>query len=160
MGEMVVSAAPDDVLVSVGIGSCIGLALVEPVRRVAALAHIMLPEAPEGHAGGGGDAKFADLAVPAALDRLYDAGGVRGRVRAAVVGGAHMFTLAQVAGFDIGSRNQEAVLVQLERAGVPVTGSATGGASGRTMRVHVGNGRVTVKSAGGREVALLEGGEA
>lgn len=158
MGEMVVSAAPDDVLVSVGIGSCIGLALVEPVKRVAALAHIMLPEAPAGH-GGGGDAKFADLAVPAALDRLYDAGGVRGRVRAAVVGGAHMFTLAEVAGFDIGSRNQEAVLVQLQRAGVPVTASATGGAIGRTMRVHVGNGRVTVKSAGGREVALLEGGE-
>ena len=159
MGDWVISTTPDDVLVSVGLGSCIGLALLEPVRRVGALAHIMLPEAPEGDDGRGGEAKFADVAVPLVLERLRDAGAVPSRLRAAVVGGARMFTVPDT-GLDIGTRNEQAVLAELGRAGVPVVATATGGTTGRTVRVHVGTARITVKSAGGREVALLGGSPA
>jgi chemotaxis protein CheD len=156
MGEMVISTAPGDVLVSVGLGSCIGLALVEPVRRIGALAHIMLPASPEGHDGTGGEAKFADLAVPLALERLCRAGAAPERVQAALVGGAQMFSLAG-GGLDIGSRNEHAVRTELDRAAVSIHAIATGGTSGRTVRVHVGDGRVTVKSARGHEVDLLGG---
>jgi chemotaxis protein CheD len=157
MGNFVVSTAPGDVLVSIGLGSCIGLALVEPERRVAALAHIMLPEAPEGHDGSGGEAKFADVAVPLLLERVLGAGAAPSRLQAAVVGGAKMFSLSGGSGLDIGPRNERAVLDQLRRANVPVCASATGGTVGRTVRVHVGESRVTVKSAGGHEVALIGG---
>jgi chemotaxis protein CheD len=157
MGEWVVSTAPGDVLVSIGLGSCIGLALVDPVKHLAGLAHIMLPEAPEGHDGKGGDAKFADLAVPFVLERLRDAGAVTGRLHAAVVGGARMFTLSGGSGLDIGARNERAVLAALRRAGMRVAASETGGTTGRTVRVHVGEGRVTVKSAGGTEFDLIGG---
>ena len=45
MGELAVSSAPGEVLLSIGLGSCIGLALVDQRRGIAGLAHVMLPEA-------------------------------------------------------------------------------------------------------------------
>ena len=157
MGEFVVSTAPGDVLVSVGLGSCIGLALVDPTTHVAALAHIMLPEAPPAHDGSGGEAKFADRAVPLLIERARKAGADTARLQAVVVGGAKMFSLAGGSGLDIGTRNERAVLDELERARVQVHAVETGGTTGRTIRVHVGDGRVSVKSAGGREFDLLGG---
>lgn len=157
MGEWVMSAAEDDVLVSIGLGSCIGLALVEPSRGLAALAHIMLPEAPDGHEGGGGEAKFADRAVPLLLDRLREAGAAPSRLQAALVGGAKMFSLTGGSGLDIGARNERAVLTELERAGVVVHATETGGTSGRSVRVHVGEGRVSVKPAGEPAFDLIGG---
>jgi chemotaxis protein CheD len=159
MGELVVSTAPDDVLVSIGLGSCIGLALVEPTKRLAALAHIMLPEAPEGQPLTGGEAKFADVAVPRLVERIREAGATPSRIQAAVVGGAKMFALTGGSALDIGARNEREVLAQLERAGVCIRATATGGTLGRTIRVHTAEGRVTVKTAGGREHDLI-GGEA
>jgi chemotaxis protein CheD len=159
MGDWVVSTAPGDVLVSIGLGSCIGLALIEPAKPIAALAHIMLPEAPEGYDGRGGEAKFADRAVPLLVDRMRDAGVSTSKLRAIVVGGAKMFSLSGGSGLDIGARNERAVLDELGRAGVRVHALETGGTIGRTVRVHVGEGRVSVKSAGGSVVDVL-GGEA
>jgi chemotaxis protein CheD len=159
MGELVVSKGPDDVLVSIGLGSCIGLALVEPTKRLAALAHIMLPEAPEGEPLEGGEAKFADVAVPRLVERMCEAGASPSRIQAAIVGGAKMFAFSSGSGLDIGVRNEREVLAQLERANIRVRATATGGTLGRTIRVHTADGRVTVKTAGGREHDLL-GGEA
>lgn len=157
MGELIMSEAADEVLVSIGLGSCIGLALVDPVKRVAGLAHIMLPEAPEGYDGTGAAAKFADRAVPLLVDSMRGAGAIPSRMQAAVVGGAKMFTLAGGSGLDIGARNEHAVLDALGRERVQVYASETGGTKGRTIRVHVGDARVTVKSAGGDEIPLLGG---
>jgi chemotaxis protein CheD len=39
---------------------------------------------------------------------------------------------------------------------IPIIATATGGKRGRTIRVHVGSEKVTVKAAGGTEVNLLE----
>jgi chemotaxis protein CheD len=157
MGELVVSTAPGDVLVSIGLGSCIGLALVDPVKHVGALAHIMLPEAPTEHDGSGGAAKFADRAVPLLIERAREAGANATRLQAVLAGGAKMVSLAGGSGLDIGGRNERAVLDQLERARIRVHAAATGGTTGRTIRVHVGDGRVTVRAAGGSEVELLGG---
>ena len=44
MGELAISDTPGDVLVSLGLGSCIGLALVDKRAGVAGLAHIVLPQ--------------------------------------------------------------------------------------------------------------------
>jgi hypothetical protein len=68
MGEIAVSRAPDDVLVSVGLGSCIGLALVCRHGRACGLAHVMLPES-NGRDGRERVGKYADRAVPTLLER-------------------------------------------------------------------------------------------
>ena len=106
MGEIAVSKTAGEVLVSLGLGSCIGLALVDQRRGIAGLAHIMLPEA---IAGGGPAGKFADLAVPELVARTVALGTSRPMLKAVLVGGAQMFSLGGSGAMDIGVRNDEAV---------------------------------------------------
>jgi chemotaxis protein CheD len=153
MGELAVSSTRGDVLVSLGLGSCIGLALVDQRRGIAGLAHIMLPEAIP---GGGPAGKFADLAVPELLKQTTALGTTRTVLKAVLVGGAQMFSLGKGSGLDIGGRNESAVRALLAAQRIPVVASATGGSKGRTIRVIPG-GAVLSKEAGGAEIELMPG---
>lgn len=152
MGEMVVSADPAAELVALGLGSCIGLAIVDRPARVAGLAHIVLPESLDKTEPVG---KFADTAVPELIAQLRSAGAAERRLEAAIVGGAKMFEMS--GGLDIGLRNETAVRAALARVRVPVRAAETGGNQGRTVRIAVGDGRVTVRVAGQPAVTVLEG---
>ncbi len=151
MGEFAVSKRDGDELVARGLGSCIGLALVDRFAGVAGLAHIVLPESTETDRQTG---KFADLAVPALIDRVIRAGATRRRLQAVLAGGARMFELGEL---DIGARNEEAVRAGLAASGVSIHAAETGGCRGRTMRVEVGSCTVIVKKAGGDPTTLLDG---
>lgn len=153
MGEHAVSADPSTVLVSIGLGSCIGLALVDRKAAFAGLAHIMLPAGPR--AAPAAPSKFADLAVSRMLEDLAGLGVAKSRLEAVLVGGAQMFSFGANGGMDIGTRNEEATRAALESAGIAVRAAATGGGKGRTVRVHVAEGLVTVKEAGGRDEELF-----
>jgi chemotaxis protein CheD len=150
MGEIAASASPGDVLVCVGLGSCIGLALVCRDAAVGGMAHIVLPGANGREPERPG--KFADRAVPALIDAMGRHGAPARSLDAVLVGGAQMFAAGP--GMDIGTRNEDAVRALLAEAGIPVTATATAGSVGRTVRVHVATGTVTVREAGSQEVGL------
>jgi chemotaxis protein CheD len=152
MAELAVSRTPGDVLASIGLGSCIALALIDRSRGGAGLAHVMLPESAGAEAGD--PAKFADTAVPALVERVGALGGMRSRLEGVIVGGAQMFGRAGV--LDVGARNEAAARAALARAGLQLVAAETGGGVGRTVRVDVASGGVTVKAAGGRELPLWQ----
>lgn len=154
MGELAVSKVPGDVLVSIGLGSCIGLALVDRARSLAGLAHVMLPES-TGTPDVSTRHKFADLAVPALVDKMVALGTSAVRLEAVLVGGARMFAFGG-SSLDIGARNERATLAELGKRGIKVTAKSTSGTKGRTIRVHVDGGRILCKEAGGVESTLLE----
>ncbi len=154
MGELAVSASTGDVLVSLGLGSCIGLALLDRRLGVAGLAHVVLPDS--GGNGGPNPLKFADHAVPELVRRVVALGARRGLLEAALVGGASMFVVTSSA-LEVGQRNEAAVRERLADLRIPVLAHETGGARGRTIRVHVANARVTVRAAGGVESELVRG---
>jgi chemotaxis protein CheD len=154
MGELAVSRVPGDVLVSIGLGSCIGLALVDRARSVAGLAHVMLPES-TGSPDAASRHKFADLAVPALIDKVVALGTSATRLEAVLVGGARMFSFGG-SSLDIGARNEEATLAELRKRGIRVIAKATSGTKVRTIRVHVEGGRILCKEAGGVESTLVE----
>jgi chemotaxis protein CheD len=152
MGELATSADPATGLVSIGLGSCIGLALVDTRSRVAGLAHVMLP-------GPGADAAatrppgtFADTGVPALLEAVLAAGARRMCLSAVIVGGAQMFGGA--GRMQVGQRNEEAVRAALRAERIPIVAAETGGGSGRTIRVYLDSLRVTSRAAGGTEQTL------
>jgi chemotaxis protein CheD len=153
MGEASASSTPGDTLACIGLGSCIGLALVDRVKGVAALAHVMLPEStqpdpPQPY-------KFADLAVPALIALVVASGASRSRLEAALVGGAAMFQFGG-SGQDIGQRNATAVTRLVEAARITIRAAETGGSRGRTVRVTVGADiAITVREAGGHEEQVL-----
>jgi chemotaxis protein CheD len=156
MGEAAASATPGDTLVCIGLGSCIGLVLVDRARGISAVAHVMLPassqpDPPLPH-------KYADLAVPALIDLALATGARRTRLEAALVGGAAMFKFGSGSGQEIGQRNTAAVTGLVEAARIPIRAAETGGSKGRTLRVRVGIGKdisITVREAGGPEEELL-----
>jgi chemotaxis protein CheD len=156
MGELKISDTPGDVLVSLGLGSCIGLALIDRRAGAAGLAHIVLPEttgspAPEAlH-------KFADHAVPALFDGMRERGASRVFMEAVLVGGASMFAATGTRAMEVGLRNAEAVCSLVAARRVPVVAEAVGGSRGRTIRVDVASGDVTVREAGGSDQPLLGG---
>jgi chemotaxis protein CheD len=151
MGELAASEVADEELVSMGLGSCIGVALLDGEHALAGLAHVMLPEANAAYAA---PAKFADRAVPALVASLERLGAQRERLAAVLVGGAQMFGRSGLVGLDLGARNEAAVRAALAVEEVPVAAAATGGSRGRTMRVCVGSASVSVKEAGGSELEL------
>jgi chemotaxis protein CheD len=154
MGEAAASATPGDTLVCIGLGSCIGLALVDRVRGIAAVAHVMLPassepDPPLPH-------KYADLAVPALIELALATGARRTRLEAALIGGAAMFKFGSGSGQEIGQRNAAAVARLVEAARIPIRAAEIGGHKGRTLRVHAGKDiSITVREAGGPEEQLF-----
>jgi chemotaxis protein CheD len=151
MGEIEVSSETGEELVARGLGSCIGLAMIDRQSGVAGMAHIVLPEAPK--ASDPEPGKFADLAVPELISQMKRAGAAVRRLDAVLAGGARMFELGDM---DIGARNAEAVKRGLARSGVTVRAAVTGGNRGRTMRLTVGEFKVSVKEAGGRPTTLFD----
>jgi chemotaxis protein CheD len=154
MGELAISTTPGDELVALGLGSCIGLAVVDRRAGAAGLAHIVLPEA-AGRPGPGTPHKFADHAVPALIDGLVEQGASRVFMQAVLVGGASMFGDGAPGALDVGGRNAAAVRSLVAERRIPVVAEAVGGSRGRTITVDVAGGGVTVREAGGAEQALL-----
>ena len=148
IGELHASANVGDVLVALGLGSCVGVALADRARGIAGLAHVMLPGSPKS----GPQLRCADAAVPALLERVLGLGARRSALEVALVGGAQMF-----AGQDkvtIGARNGAATRAALDAARLRIHAEAIGGGKGRTMRVTAG-GDVEYREAGGTLERLL-----
>ena len=150
MGELAISDTPGDVLVSLGLGSCIGLAVVDKRAGVAGLAHIVLP-ATTGTPKPEAMNKFADHAVPALVDGMVERGASRVFMQAALVGGASMFAAA---GLEVGQRNAVAVRELVAARRLNVVAEAVGGSRGRTVKIDVASGTVSVREAGGTEEVL------
>jgi chemotaxis protein CheD len=153
MGELAISDTPGDVLVSLGLGSCIGLALVDKRAGVAGLAHIVLP-ATTGEPEPEAMHKFAGHAVPALVDGILERGASRVFMQASLVGGASMFAAAGTKTLEVGQRNALAVRELVAGRRVHVVAEAVGGSKGRTVKVDVTSGTVSVREAGGVEEVL------
>jgi chemotaxis protein CheD len=146
MGEIAVASGTRDVLTTIGLGSCVGVALLDPQRSSVGLAHVVFPAAPEHDIATPG--KFADTAVPALLAALEKLGSVRAGLEAVLVGGARMFNFGRGLELDIGAANVAAARAALSAAGVPVCADATGGTIGRSLRVAAAGQSVSVRQSG------------
>jgi chemotaxis protein CheD len=145
MAEIKLTRSQDDVLVALGLGSCIGICAYDPQTKVAGLAHVVLPDS-TGHDPNPG--KFADTAIPRLLDEMAKRGASRSRIRVALAGGAQLFAFAGSGPrLEIGVRNAAAVLAILKAHNIPITESDLGGSCGRTVHLYT-DGRVRVKTIG------------
>jgi chemotaxis protein CheD len=147
-------ASDGEVLVTLGLGSCVAIVLHDPVARVGGLAHVLLPEfrnsePPEN------PAKFANTAVPHLVDQMTQAGANPDRLRAHLVGGASMFgVLLSQDRLHTGVRNLNAARAALDAAGIPVEGEEVGREHGRSVYFYPASGRVRVTSHQFDEVEL------
>ncbi len=156
MGEMQVVRGAGHVLTALGLGSCIGVCLYDPLARVAGMVHVVLPQS-QADKKGELPGKFADTAIPAIVQKMVEMGASSSRLKAAIAGGAQLFQFGVSSSLDVGARNAEAVINALREAGIPLVAKDVGGSVGRTLRLISDNGVVAVRTIGGaeRELAVL-----
>jgi chemotaxis protein CheD len=148
------SKSPEDVLVTYALGSCVGVAIYDPVARVGGLLHYMLPEsAIDPSKARDNPYMFADTGIPLLFRRSYELGAEKRRLIVCVAGGAQVMDEAGV--FNIGKRNALALRKILWKAGVLIHSESLGGFVSRTVRMDLNTGRVWLHSAGIEETEML-----
>jgi chemotaxis protein CheD len=152
IGEVRV-AAGSSVLFTIGLGSCVAVALYDAQQQVGGLAHAMLPNPSAGrHAPPG---RFATTAVAELMQLLQAEGASPARMRARLAGGASMFRdVLEGDGLRLGRRNVEAAREALQAAGIPVDGEDVYGTYGRSVFLRTIDGRLLVTSVNHDNVLL------
>ena len=147
MADLNVCKAPD-MITTLGLGSCIGIAVYDPVTKVGGLAHIMLPDSTQMR-NNSNIAKFADTGIEELIKRVTAAGANKRRLVAKIAGGAKMF---QVSGLstvgNVGERNAQASRAKLKQLGIPLLAEDTGLNYGRTVELYPETGEFRIKAVG------------
>ncbi len=152
IADFKVSRDPQDQLVTYSLGSCIGVAIWDPVVRVGGMLHYMLPESalsPE--KARKNPAMFADTGVPALFRAAYELGASKKQIVVKVAGGSQL--LDDNGTFNIGKRNYVMLRKIFWKNGILIDNEDVGGSISRTLRLDVGTGRLTLK-ARGKEIVL------
>ena len=145
---------PPGVIMTIGLGSCIGISLYDKKLKIAGLAHIMLPDSTQ-FKNVKTPMKFADLAIPLLIDKMIKMGSNKNNIIAKISGGASMFNFSDKSvTSDIGARNTAAVKEALKKLNIPILAEETGGNKGRTMIVNSEDGVVTIRIVGQGTITL------
>lgn len=150
LGEIKIGADPQDVLVAFGLGSCLGIGMYDPTLKVAGLLHAILPT----HTNGNSDqrSRFVDTGVQSLLAQLLQKGADPKRLIVRMAGGANLLVSpGSTASFNIGTRNVEAAYTALAALNLKIASQEVGGNIGRTVRLYVADGRMTIRTAGNQE---------
>jgi len=155
VGDFAASSDAADVLKTFSLGSCVAVTFWDPRRRIAGMAHIVLPDSSQ--AKDKADERpgfFADTGIEAVLRRMADLGcHPRGRgVVIKAAGGARMLELAK--SFDIGKHNVLAVRKVLWSLGLGLLAEDTGGSESRTVEIDVAAGTTRITAPDRRERIL------
>jgi len=147
MADLKVTKAPG-VLTTLGLGSCVGIALYDSGTKVAGLAHIMLPDSKAIH-NNSNVAKFADTAIDKLIVDMERAGARRRSIQAKIAGGAQMFAFnATNESLRVGDRNVEATRRILQQLNIPLLAAETGANFGRTVELYSEDGKFLIKTIG------------
>jgi chemotaxis protein CheD len=147
VGDCLISTDRNESLVTYGLGSCIGLAIWDPVARVAGLLHFMLPESSVDPAKAAANPYlFADTAVPLLFKSAYQKGADKKRLVVRAAGGAQVLDGEGI--FNVGRRNYLALKKIFWKAGVMIHAEEIGGSISRTLRLEIGTGRLWIQAGG------------
>lgn len=155
LGEIVVGQGDDDVLTAQGLGSCVGIAAYDPDRKIAVMAHVMLPGPIPDNTSPEQPARYAAQAVKALVEKVEKGGGRRRNLVIKLAGGAQVIRVPGMQDrLQIGQRNIAAVREALQRHDLRVAAEDLGGHVGRTLTLYAATGATTVRVVGGTEQPL------
>ena len=138
-------------LITYALGSCIGICLHDPLLKLGALIHIMLPVNMETNRTN--TMKYADTGLRETLRQMEAMGAKRPRITAKIAGGAKMFETGASLG-NIGQRNIESVRLNLKKEGIRLLKEDVGGSVARTLLFDVNSGLGCVRCYGRQELII------
>ncbi|MDD6038395.1 MAG: chemotaxis protein CheD [bacterium] len=147
MADLKTAKSPDS-LTTLGLGSCIGIALWDPVTKIGGLAHIMLPDSTK-IKNNTNIAKFADTGIEELVRQMIAEGASKARLVAKIAGGAKMFEVSGTTSVgNIGEKNAVASKDKLKQLGIRLLAEDTGLNYGRTVELNCENGDYLIKAVG------------
>jgi chemotaxis protein CheD len=147
MADLNVCTSPN-ALTTLGLGSCVGIVLYDPIRKIAGLVHVMLPDSTK-ILNNENKAKFADTGIDALIFEMLKIGADRRALIAKIAGGAQMFAFSNNNEMmRIGDRNVEATKLKLQQLGISIKAEDTGSNYGRTIEFYPETGGLLIKSVG------------
>jgi chemotaxis protein CheD len=153
VADMAISNAPDEVLITYSLGSCIAVVIFDPVAKVGGMLHYMLPESSlDPDKAKQNPNMFADTGITLLFRQSYQYGAKKERMVVKAVGGAQI--LDQHGLFNIGKRNYLALRKILWRNNVAVAAEHIGGSVNRTVRLEIATGKVFLKVASQGEIEI------
>lgn len=139
---------PPDCITTLGLGSCVGVVIYDPGRKISGMVHVMLPDSTK-IKNNENIAKFADTGIDELIRRLLAAGASKMSLVSKIAGGAQMFAFnSNNDMLRIGDRNVEAVKEKLARLRIPILAEDTGLNYGRTIEFNPETGELLIKSVG------------
>jgi chemotaxis protein CheD len=153
VSDMKVHNDPKAVLITYSLGSCIGIAVHDPVARVGGILHFMLPESSlDPDKAQANPFMFCDTGLPTLFKSADAMGAKKQRMKIVVVGGAQI--LDQQGFFNIGKRNYIAIRKMLWKNNVMIDYEDVGGMVNRTLKMAIGDGKMWLKISGKGEVEI------
>lgn len=147
IAESAVVFSPDKI-VTLGLGSCIGIALYDREKKIAGLVHIMLPDSKQ-FRNITNPLKYADLGIEELLKKMISLGCKKNQIVAKIAGGASMFKFSdKKINSDVGQRNALAVIEKIKSLSIPLISEDIGGSKGRSMTVESEDGTVIINVIG------------
>ena len=132
MADLNICTAPD-ALTTLGLGSCVGVALYDAQMRIAGLVHIMLPDSTK-ITHNQNRMKFADTCLLDMYHELLARGGLKENLRAKIAGGARMFAHhSDNELLNVGHHNNQAVRKFLQEKNIPIVADDSGKDFSRTI---------------------------
>lgn len=147
MADLKVCKAPDG-LTTLGLGSCVGVAVRDPVAKVGGLAHVMLPDSTR-ITNNVNIYKFADTGIEELVKQIKALGGNPSRMVAKIAGGAQMFAFQNKSDMiRVGEQNVAASKKKLSELGIKIIAQDTGENYGRTVIFYPESGDFVIKAVG------------
>lgn len=139
---------PPNSITTLGLGSCVGVILYDPVRKISGMVHVMLPDSTKIN-NNENKAKFADTGIKELLDRILKMGASKTAIIAKIAGGAQMFAFSSNNDMlRVGDRNVEATKKTLRELSIPLVAEDTGDSYGRTIEFFPETGELRIRSVG------------
>ena len=147
MADLKVVKYPEN-LSTLGLGSCVGIALYDSTNKIAGLAHAMLPDSTL-IKNNSNTAKFVDTSIEVLISKMKALGARQSYIKAKLAGGAQMFAFNSTnENMRIGDRNVEATLKILKDLNIPIISKDVGLHYGRTIELYTEDGRLVIKTIG------------
>lgn len=145
IADMAVSKTPAKIL-TIGLGSCLGVSLYDSESGVGGLVHVMLPDSTK-ITNNSNKCKFVDTGLMELHSKVIRTGATKENLVAKIAGGAQMFNFANK-DMCIGDKNIAAVTKILGELRIPIVASDVGGKSGRTVELDLSTGELMIKTLG------------
>lgn len=144
IGDLIVSNCPDDLIVTFALGSCLGLAIYDPVAGVGGILHAMLPDSSIHREDEEfNPPKYVNTGIPVLFKEAYKMGAEKSRIIVKMTGCSTVLDDGNV--FNIGRRNYTAAQHTLRKNKVLIDAEHCGSSKSVTLMLEIKTGKVIMR---------------